>query len=671
MVRSDKIEIADKDGSHLTYLDNFSDSVLSEQINGSYMFSFIAYVDSKLNKIVHENLVIVEGQKFEIARITKKRGDYPNILTECDHVSYKLNKADNTLGYDDTPASIVNQLLDLAAAKGFHFSVGTIEFSTPIYFKPGEKSVRECIIELAGVLGGEVIWDNYTVNIVNRRGSDKGLEFIVGENIREFSHEVDYTEEEPFTSIEIDIVDLSQLPDSEKQLKKIQGIDLGDSTRLVDTVLSIDETHRVVSYERDPFDKSLPKISIGNVPRLFTDYGERDEDKSENDEGNVYFRGEGILYVGPIESDEVEPVVYSFKVGSQNILEVENSEFTDEYLFGLELFHPDIFVEKSIIRTVVRISDQTLRAYNILVKNGNESYTNENFRGDTLTIIGTYPNDVELYIFEGEAIPDNIVKAYGASVIVEKNNDGDDEYREWMSKLTIAGENVLSEVGLNKTHEAQQGQIKSPPIVYVTSQWGDLVLEVPQDKMRDYFIRVSALNLINGRSIRTYNKNGFSGNSFTGQGWGPFDPDRETARYVIEFRTDNSKDGAGIVRAFSFNATLMLPDDLDEWPGSDQKPDLSEDQFFMEFGSAPFSTSMIYTFDNLDGYDSLQSVTHGVRGASGYSNPIIVTFDEIIKDGKVTGVKATSNWADLTNLPDLEISMQAVCKNNAKSPEVF
>lgn len=660
---ANKIQITNSNGDHLAYLEDISNPSLSEQINASYMFSFTAYINDTTQYIKKDNLVVVEGQKFEIARITKKRNEYPSVSVECDHISYRLNRGPKNLNdFDDTPIGILSFLLS-----GTSFSVGTVEFPYPIYFKPGEKSIRECIIEMAGFIGGEVVWDNFTVSIVDQRGVNNGLQFNIGENVKEFSHEADFTAEEPFTAVELDVIDLSRLKEFEGRYGELEKINLGDSVRLIDPLLGIDETQRVVSYERNPFDKSLPKISIGNVPRLFTDYGERDKDDkdSEDDSAVVYFRGEGLLYVGGIDGDEIEaPEILSFKIGRIELLDDPDTDFTDEMIFDLEVFHPLVFVEKKIVQTIIRVSESTLQTYNIVIKNGAEEYTNEKFKKSTATIIGKYPNTIEVYIYDGEPLPENIVKAVGAEVVVEENNDGDDEYREWMSKLTIAGVNVLSEPGLNKTHEAQEGNIKSPPIVEVSTEWGDFFLEVPDDKMRDYFIRVSAMNLINGRSIRTYNKNGFSGNQFTGGGWGPFAKDRETARYVIQFRTDNTQDGSGIVRAFSFNATLKLPEDLDEWP-DDGKPNEKEERFYIEFGSAKLSDLMYYEFKELEGYDGIESVTYGLSGATGYGDGVTVVFNPITKGGLITGVQGASNLSELVGVPELNVDIQVICRNNA------
>lgn len=656
MIENDnKIEITNNTGDHLTFLDDVLNPSLFEQINAGYMFSFAAFVDDNTQYIRYENLVTVEGQKFEIARITKKRGEYPKVEVECDHISYRLNRLKNLNDFDDTPTGILTFLL-----RGTGFSVGTVEFPYPIYFKPGDKSIRECIIELAGFIGGEVVWDNFTVSIVDLRGVNDSLQFNIGENVKEFSHEVDYTAEEPFTAVELDVIDLSRLEEFEGRYGELEKIHLGDKVRLRDPLLGIDETQRVVSYERNPFDKSLPKISIGNVPRLFTDYGDREgKDSEDDDDSIVVFRGEGLLYVGGIGEEEIkDPEIFTFKVGNQEILDVEDSNFTDEIIYDLEVFHPFVFVEKKAVRTIIRVSETTLKNYTIIVKNGEDSYMNFDFKGDTLTIIGKFPNDLELYVYDGEAIPENIVKAYGAGVIVEENNDGDDEYREWMTSLTIAGENVLAKEGLNKTHEAQEGSIKSPPIVEVTSQWGDFILEVPKDKMRDYYIRVSAMNLINGRSIRTYNKNGFSDNKFRGAGWGPFVKDRETARYVIQFRTDNTQDGSGIVRAFSFNATLTLPEDLDEWPS-----EVSEDGYFIEFGKAKLSSIMIFDFNYSEGYDEVYNITTGLNGTGESGSNINIVTSVIYENNKAVGVKAVCRLVGI-DATGYDVSMNAMCKKN-------
>lgn len=504
----DKIELIGMDATHVAYLDNFENPLINEQINAGYMFSFTAFVDDKTQFISFVNRVRLEGQQFDIARITKKRDAIPSIDVECDHVSYRLNRPLNyEEDFEGSPAQIVAWLLH-----GTAFSPGIIDFSEIVYFAPGEKSIRECLIELANYVGGELRWDNFEVDLLQRRGANNGLEFKLGENIEGLSFETDLTEGIPRYALEVDVLDLAHHPDYAAVYDELKKVHLGDSVRVYDPVLNIDIVQRVVNYDRDPFQKITPKVSIGNVIRDITEYLREQEDKEDETEEDtsIHFKGGGFFMVDnepPEDAPNGGTAVIDFLAGTTQALNIVGADITDQFKAGLSADYASTNVEDPNEPVTIRMSEAVLDFYTVLVKVGTRSYGNTDFKNGLLVVEGDFPNDVEVFISDGELSASTIVKAYGLHVDVVAIGEG----------------------------------------------------------------------------------------------------------------------------------------------------------FYIEFGTVKLTNAMTFEFNNTAGYDSVASVTTGIRGEERYDSPVIITTKEIYTGDKVTGILAMCNDSGETNM---QVSIQAICKSN-------
>lgn len=82
------------------------------------------------------------------------------------------------------------------------------------------------------------------------------------------------------------MVDLSKVPG----YGYLTTVNLGDGISVIDPVLEINVSYRVLSRERNPFQKINPRVQIGNLIRDFTDYIREDiEEKEEEDPTINYF----------------------------------------------------------------------------------------------------------------------------------------------------------------------------------------------------------------------------------------------------------------------------------------------------------------------------------------------------------------------------------------------
>ncbi len=266
--------------TEITTIENIMNPVVYEEINGSYTFSFdVAYFDTQY--LVHPNLIEVEGQYYRINRVAKEHNTTISVRVDCEHISYELiTKEDFIEEYDDTATGIINSILSNTG-----FVVGTVMATGMEYYKPPSTSVRQRLFDLAELFGGELIFDNFTVSLIPKRGQNNGLKFELGENLVGVSQEIDNSEGYPVTTYEVDVIDLSQI----KGYENFAKVNLGDTIQVIDPLLAINVTYRVLSYERDPFQKINPKIQIGNLIRTFTDYIREEKENEEVDPTENYF----------------------------------------------------------------------------------------------------------------------------------------------------------------------------------------------------------------------------------------------------------------------------------------------------------------------------------------------------------------------------------------------
>lgn len=266
--------------AEITTIENIMNPVVYEEINGSYTFSFdVAYFDTQ--HLVHPNFIEVEGQYYRINRIAKDHNTTINVKVDCEHISYELIREEDSIEeYDDTASGMIT---DILANTGF--SVGTVMATGMEYYKPSSTSVRQRLFDIANLFGGELIFNNFTVSLVSKRGQDNGLKFELGENLVGVSQEIDNSEGYSIASYEVDVIDLSQI----KGYEGFAKVNLGDTIQVIDPLLNINVTYRVLSYERDPFQKINPKIQIGNLIRTFTDYIREEKEEEEPDPTENYF----------------------------------------------------------------------------------------------------------------------------------------------------------------------------------------------------------------------------------------------------------------------------------------------------------------------------------------------------------------------------------------------
>jgi hypothetical protein len=238
------------------------DALIEEEINRAFTLSFSTVLDEKSEYINHNNIVEIEDNYFNITYFKKNRNDSLTIEADCEHISYDLNKEEYDKEFftaDGTPEYILGKILE-----GTGFTIGTIEFTNVQTFSIQEPMSRRGLLVLfAEYLGGELLFEKYTISILQSRGQDKGVQFKVGKNIRGISKEVDNRKPVnglPKIAYDVDVIELSELP----EYGDLEKVSLGDTVKVIDPDLDIEVDQRIVKYGYNPIRKINSTVEIAN-----------------------------------------------------------------------------------------------------------------------------------------------------------------------------------------------------------------------------------------------------------------------------------------------------------------------------------------------------------------------------------------------------------------------
>lgn len=240
--------------------DYFSDEI-TEQINGSYTLKFSVYLDDGKSPYIQVgNIAEVEGQWFNIVKHRRTRAEDGSVIiaVECEQVAYDLLFTVFEGGFIHTgePWTLMDRAL-----QGTGFNVGGVGFSNYISVDLKEGvTARAVLLEIAAQTGGELYFDKYTVNLLTRRGYDRGRQFRLGKNIKGIVKDVNGQSGEVLTAYEVDVLELNTLPEFEG----LEDFELGDTVQIIDEELNINEQQRIIEYTYSPKRRINSKVVIAN-----------------------------------------------------------------------------------------------------------------------------------------------------------------------------------------------------------------------------------------------------------------------------------------------------------------------------------------------------------------------------------------------------------------------
>lgn len=269
-------QLYDKNKNLLAVLDNIiQDSArIRRVVNGEFIFEFDAFEKELKSEYFHEeNMIVIDGQTFDIAYIEQKHEDNSIAYRiKCEHVNYRLIDGEENYytayTFIGTPSQILTNILH-----GTPFTVGQIDYNQTITITAKEITKKELIYELANLLGGEIEYTNlgWTINILNTIGQDNGFQARFGKNLKGVTKIIDKRGQIK-TSYQIDLVELKNSNQyKELGLADLEVIGLGDTITVIDEVIGINIQNRVKSIEYNPIFAINTQLEIANTIDLLTD----------------------------------------------------------------------------------------------------------------------------------------------------------------------------------------------------------------------------------------------------------------------------------------------------------------------------------------------------------------------------------------------------------------
>lgn len=175
---------------------NAFNDIVTEELMREYTLSFSVLNTDSIVSVISETCILERGgQKFDITGIDQSQINGNITQVSAEHISYRLGNYSLAAGYAfvGTLREIAEDILSLGEniesgkKASSEFSIGNCPESETHSFRlknTSDATVRDALITLQ-TLGVEIAFDNFTVNIVPRRGADRGLVIKYSTNLNE------------------------------------------------------------------------------------------------------------------------------------------------------------------------------------------------------------------------------------------------------------------------------------------------------------------------------------------------------------------------------------------------------------------------------------------------------------------------------------------------------
>lgn len=256
-----KIKVYDNDLKALGSTSRAFNIAKTEELMREYTLSFSVLNTDSIFDYINENAIFeYGGQKFDVAGIDGDSGTNNITQVTAEHISYRLSDYTVVNGYSfvGTAAQIAADILNEAKTvdgvpASSAFTLGTVATTGTLNFSLSGKTdvtAREALIAMEE-LGVEIEFDNFTVNIPKRRGSDKGIVFEYGKNLTGVRRT---WQRDNGWSYDINIVDMQK---TVGYTGKTYGI--GDDITIIDKYAKLTLKQRIIAYKEcdDPTQNSI------------------------------------------------------------------------------------------------------------------------------------------------------------------------------------------------------------------------------------------------------------------------------------------------------------------------------------------------------------------------------------------------------------------------------
>jgi len=241
-------------------------SNLRETLEGEFTLSFTVMARSAL-ALKTKQIAKLDNQYFELVQISKSiQGSLPVCSVLCEHVSYLLNhEMYNITAFDFTgdPSAGLSQLL-----AGTPFSAGVVDFTESVTMKINQKvSRRAALMQYIAIIGGEIQYDGYNINIRSHRGSTEYIPVMGSKNVTNVA--VSHDSRENASSYDISFF-------------KLMNLTVGDNVHIIFNPLGINVKTRIISLEYNPFYRFNIRVEVGRYRPSISDTFYRIENSISN-----------------------------------------------------------------------------------------------------------------------------------------------------------------------------------------------------------------------------------------------------------------------------------------------------------------------------------------------------------------------------------------------------
>jgi hypothetical protein len=253
----------------LAYLDDIiiEDSIeITRKINGEFILKFKVLENNLICEYFEsENYIAVDKAYFDIAYIEQIHSDSLTYRIECEHVTYRLIEEEKEFyTYDGTPTQILTDILT-----GTIFTIDIVEPTGITTFAVHEETNKLGLLQfLAYHTNSELDFDGFKISLKNTLGQDRGFQARFGKNLTGVKKIID--RRKGLVYYAVDIVELKN-HSSFKDFSELEVIEEGDTIRIIDEVIGLDVTNKVIKRTYNPLRAINTSLEIANTIEILTD----------------------------------------------------------------------------------------------------------------------------------------------------------------------------------------------------------------------------------------------------------------------------------------------------------------------------------------------------------------------------------------------------------------
>lgn len=188
--------VLDQNRVRLAVLDNATDIVLHQEMNGADSLEFfLPFDDPKSAELQNENLIQLVGDEYLIRKVVKSRDDrgVKTIWVYAEAIWYNLQYADPLTVAEWVDAQAQEPLADILAGTGWRVGKVDVTNTRNLSVDVGLTNRLKALREVADIWGGTLMFQpqNKTVHLIAHEYDDPGIAMIYRKNLKRIEAEYD------------------------------------------------------------------------------------------------------------------------------------------------------------------------------------------------------------------------------------------------------------------------------------------------------------------------------------------------------------------------------------------------------------------------------------------------------------------------------------------------